>query len=435
MTTAVKQDKRNVAEQLVAEEIISPGQLGEALAIQKREGGTIVSILMSLNHLTPAKVADFLASQPHIPSMELHNYNVPPKVVELLSRDFAVKHQVFPIDKMGKCLTVGMVFPLDDETIAQIQQMTSLRVKAFLCNPSDIQHAIEQYYVSPDTRVHPALTADRVSAGARVENVAGLVQKIDGLPVLPETVRKVQEASQRPDVALREIAALVSQDPVISARLLKLANSPAYGFTHRVDNVDLAVSLLGLKEIAMAVVSSAVIDATEKAGNFDCAAFSRRSMLCATIARRVGALCGFAKSPGIFTAGLLCEIGRFALAQSAPARYEKIPASLDDAGFSDAEEKLFGIGHPEAGYMLAEHWELPHDLSEPIRFHLTPELAKEFPRQTAVIAIAARLTEARLCGMTDPKEIFNGYETPMSTLELSADALMAVFNESASESA
>jgi len=435
MKIALREEKRSIGEQLIAEEVISRGQLTEALAIQKREGGTVVTILMSLNQLTPAKVDEFLASRPGMPSIELHNYAVPSEIITFIPREFAVKHLVFPIDKMGKCLTVGMVFPLDDETIAQIEQLTSLRVKAFLCNPSDIHHAIEQYYVSPDTRVHPGISGERISAGVRVENVASLVQKIDGLPVLPETVRKVQEASQRIDVSLKEIADIVSQDPVISARLLKLANSPSYGFKHMVDNVELAVSLLGLKEISMAVVSSAVMDMTESAGNFDCAAFSRRSMLCAGAAREIGALCGFKKNPSIFTAGLLCEIGRFALAQSAPARYEKIPTNLDDAAFCAAEEKLFGIGHPEAGFMLAEHWELPEDLTEPIRHHLAPERAQAFPEQTAVIALAARLAEAQLCGLNDAKGIFDGHEASIDRLRLSTDSLMSVYAGLSAESA
>ncbi len=429
MKSAVMDDKRTIGEQFVESETISPGQLAEAIAVQKREGGSIVTVLISLNHLTPTKLSAFLAAHPGIPSFELHNYTVPREVVDFVPREFAVKHQVFPIDKMGKLLTVGMVFPLDSETIAQIQQMSSLRVKAFLCNADDIRRAIEHYYPAFDVRARPILSAEGISASARVENISKLVQEVDGLPALPETVQKVQEASQRADISLKEIADIVSKDPVISARLLKLANSPVYGFKHMVDNVDLAVSLLGLKEISMAVLSSAVIDMTEKAGNFDCAAFSRRSMLCAVAARQIGALCGFKKNPGIFTAGLLCEIGRFALAQCAPARYEKIPSTLDDAALCAAEEKLFGIGHPEAGYLLAERWDLPDDLAEPIRFHLTPERAQTSPQQTAVIALASRLAEAHLLSLKDAKEIVGGHELPMDLLKLSAETIVNVYME------
>jgi HD-like signal output (HDOD) protein len=433
MKLAAKEDKKSIGEQLVDAEIISPGQLAEALGVQKKEGGSVVVILMSFNHLTPAKVDEFLASRPGVPSIELHNYSVPREVTSFIPRDFAIKHQVFPIDKMGKLLTVGMAFPLDAETIAHIEEKCSLRVKAFLCNPDDIRRAVEHYYLPESTLLTQTPSAERISAGARVENVALLVQKIDGLPALPETVRKVQEASHRTDVSLKEIADIVAQDPVISARLLKLANSPAYGFKHMVDNVELAVSLLGIKEISMAVLSSAVIDMTEKAGSFDCAAFSRRSMLYAGAARQIGALCGFKKSPGIFTAGLLCEIGRFALARCAPARYEKIPGGLEDSGLCDIEEKLFGIGHPEAGYLVADHWELPTELSEPIRYHLAPERATSCPTQTAVIALAARLGDAHLQGMTDAKMVLDGFDGLLLQLNLSAETAMKIYAELGSE--
>lgn len=429
MKTAAPETKKSVGELLIEAGTITPGELSEAVAVQKKEGGTVVAILLSFNYLTPAKLQKFLASQPGVPSIELANYTVPKEVVSFIPREFAVKHQVFPIDKMGRHLTVGMAFPLDSETIAQIEAMTSLRVKAFLCNADDIRRAIEHYYMPVDARANPMLSGAAITAGARVENVANLVQKIDGLPSLPETVRKVQEASQRPDVSLKELGTIVSQDPVISARLLKLANSPAYGFKNKVDSVELAVNLLGIKEISMAVLSSAVIDIAEKSNGFDFAAFSQHSMICAGAAKRVGALCGYKKNAAVFTAGLLCEIGRFALALCASARYAKIPAGLEDHALNEAEEKLLGVGHAEAGHLLAEHWELPAELAEPIRYHLTPERAQTCPEQAAVVALAARLGDAHRLKLTDPKEILNGYETSMARLQLTADALLTVYSE------
>ncbi len=429
MKTATPEVKRPIGDLLIEAGAVTPGELAEAVAVQKKEGGTVVAILLSFNYLTPAKLQKFIASQPGVPSIELSNYTVPKDVVSFIPRDFAVKHQVFPIDKMGRHLTVGMAFPLDSETISQIEEMTKLKVKAFLCNSDDIRRAIEHYYLPVDARMHPVLSGAAITAGARVENVANLVQKIDGLPSLPETVRKVQEASQRPDVALKELGTIVSHDPIIAARLLKLANSPAYGFKNMVDNVELAVNLLGVKEISMAVLSSAVIDITEKSGGFDFAAFSRHSMICAGAARRISALCGFKKNAAVSTAALLCEIGRFALAQCASARYGKIPAGLEDAALNDAEEKLLGVGHAEAGYLLAERWELPADLAEPIRYHLAPERAQTNPEPTAVVALAARLGDAHRLKITEPKEVLNGYDGLMAKLGLTADQLVTVYSE------
>jgi HD-like signal output (HDOD) protein len=90
---------------------------------------------------------------------------------------------------------------------------------------------------------------------------------------------------------------------------------------------------------------------------------------------------------------------------------------------------VFGMGHPEAGYMLAEHWELPHELSEPIRFHITPERAKEFPQQSAIVALAARLTECHLMNISEPAEIFTDFEDCLSLLGLTQEQLVTVLAE------
>ncbi len=418
--------KKRIGELLIEAEIISKGQLAEALRVQQSDGGKIVEILINLGYLDTAKVAQFLASQPGVPSIEISNYRVEREVLQYVPKSFAVQHELFPLDKLGKLLTVGMAFPLDSATIKKLEEMSGLRVKAWLCRPEDIRNAIEQYYCES-----PAATTDdeaaRINAGARVDSVAQLLHQIDALPTLPQTVQQVQEASEHPDTPLKDIAAIVAKDPAISATLLKLANSPAFGYTRRVDNVELATSLLGLRETRMTVMSSAVIALTEQTGDFNHAAFWRDSMICANTAKTIGNACGLSRSAGLFTAGLLCDIGRFALTVCAPGLYSKIPAGLSDADLHEAEEKILGIGHPEAGYVLAEHWQLPAEISTPIRFHLAPEHAVENAEATAVVALAARLTDAYACGLEDHLEILAGCEASLRKLSLPADKILKIY--------
>jgi HD-like signal output (HDOD) protein len=329
---------------------------------------------------------------------------------------------------MGKLLTVGMAFPLDVATIRSLEDTTGLRVKALLCNPVDIRNAIQHYYIStPETAEAAEREQGQIDSGVRVESVAALIRQIDVLPTLPQTVQQVQEAATSPDSSAKEVAKIVSRDPAISGKLLKLANSAAYGFTHQVDNVELATSLLGLRETIMAVTSSAVVTLTEGSSHFDHEAYWRQSTMCAVAAKKIGEASGLKKMPGLFTAGLLCEIGRFALCESAPERYAKISKELSDAEMLAAEEKVFGIGHAEAGYLLAEHWGLPPDLVEPIRFHLAPDQAQACPEITSVVAIAARCVDARVRGENaDPAVLFESLEPAIQRLGLAVDDLVGV---------
>jgi len=429
---AVDTKKKRIGELLIDADIITKQQLDEALVVQKTNGGKVVEILINLGHLDTGKVAQFLASQPGIPSIDISNYSVQHDILALIPRDFAVKNEVFPIDKMGKLLTVGMAFPLDAATIKKLEDMTGLRVKALLCRPEDIRAAIEQYYGRPEAgspeSKHEAEAA-RISAGARVDGVAQLVRGIDSLPTLPQTVQQVQELAQSAETPLKDIAAIIAQDPAISGKLLRLANSPAFGFSRKVDNVELATSLLGLRETCMAVTSSAIINMTENASRFDHAAFWRQSLICAGLAKNIGTLSGLKKNTGIFTAGLLCDIGRFALFECAPARYAKIPAGLRDRDMVAAEEEAMGLGHPEAGHILAEHWALPKEIAEPIRYHVAPEHAESCPELAAVVSLAARLADAYLRNEQDELELLRGCDTALTRLNLGADKLIKLYKE------
>jgi HD-like signal output (HDOD) protein len=428
----IETKKKRIGELLIDADIITMEQLNQALAVQKKDGGKVVEILINLGHLDTGKVAQFLASQPGIPSIDISNYRVQNDVLSLIPREFALQHEIFPIDKLGKLLTVGMAFPLDAATIKKLEDMTGLRVKALLCSPEDIRNAIEQYYKRPTAAAaeteHDAEAA-RISAGACIDGIAHLISKIDSLPTLPQTVQQVQELAQSAETPLKDIAAIIAQDPAISGKLLRLANSPAFGFTRKVDNVELATSLLGLRETCMAVTSSAIINLTENATRFDHAAFWRQSLLCADLARSIGNLCGLKKNTGIFTAGLLCDIGQFALSECAPARYAKIPATLRDRELVAAEEEALGLGHPEAGHILAEHWALPREIAEPIRFHVTPEHAETCPEITAIVSLAARLVEAHTRNEQDELELLRGCDAALTRLNLAADKLIKLYKE------
>lgn len=325
---------------------------------------------------------------------------------------------------MGQSLTVAMAFPIDMGTIQQIEEMTDMRVTALLCHANDIRAAIRRYY--PDEAEQQSETEqtdliEKLETGLKMESIVSMVRQIDTLPTLPDTVQRVQEATADPDSSLRDIAYIVSNDPPISARLLQLANSAAYGFLSRIDNVRSAITLLGMRETFMAVLSSAVIDITEQSSKFDHQQYWKYSMFSASAARHIAAACGRSRKAGVFTAGLLSDIGRFALAELAGDRYNQIDQSLTGAEFARAEEAALGIAHPEAGHILAVHWRLPDEIANAIRFHHRPELAQPDPEMATMIALASIMAEAHMQDTQPDQSIFIGHEELLKTLGINAD--------------
>jgi HD-like signal output (HDOD) protein len=304
-------------------------------------------------------------------------------------------------------------------------------VSALLCHATDIRRAIRQYYPGEDETQPAEISGEALrehfATGLRMENVVQTVRQIEGLPTLPQTVQRVQEAMADPDTLLKDIAEIVQQDPPIAARLLQLANSAAYGFLSRVSNVQSAITLLGLRETYMAVLSSAVLDLTAKGRGFDHEQYWRSSMFAAGAARKIAAACGQGRNPAVFTAGLLSDIGRYALSQAAPARYAKIDQTVTGPELVEAEEQTLGIGHPEAGHILAVHWNLPEDLATAIRFHHRPQLASEHRMTTGITALAAIMTDAHRMGLAPDESVFENAHTTLEILGMDASRATDVF--------
>lgn len=402
-----------IGELLIREGVISDGQLREALGLQERGGGKLVENLISLGYLDPKTFANFLSRQPGMASINLLNYSIPAEIIKLIPADIALKHEVLPLDRLGRDLTVAMACPLDKQTLDMLQATTGLRVKPFLVSMGDIRVALNRYYRPAGehhvlklqerptaTRPAPLPEPEHASAiakaesGLHFEGIVGLVRKIHTLPALPESVTRVRDAMNDPNSTAGDVAAILARDPALAAKVISLANSAAYGFSHRVDNIEMATRLLGLREIYSVVLSSAVIDYFKKSKYFDYKAFWRRSMIAATSARIVGKIYGKRTSSGLFAAGLLHDIGRVVLAEVAGDRYAKIDQSLPDAEVIAMEEHALGIAHPEAGFILTDSWDLPPELTEAVRFHHDIAKATAAPDVVAVVGLAALMTDA-----------------------------------------
>ena len=167
---AVPEQKARIGELLIQAELITPEQLTKALQIQKDEGGKTVEILIAMEYLDTHDFVNFLSRMPGVASINLLNYSIPKEVIALVPEAFALKHEVVPIDKMGKDLTIGMVCPLDSKTIASLEEQTGLRVRPLLVAANDIHVALNRYYAPKEEKSNTFSLPDAQSSrGAPVQ--------------------------------------------------------------------------------------------------------------------------------------------------------------------------------------------------------------------------------------------------------------------------
>jgi len=130
---------------LLEADLIDSAQLQRALEHQEYRGGRIVGILVELDMLEHEQVYTFLARR-GLPAVDPRHCRVQQQVCDLLPRDFVMQHELLPVDRLGRLLTVAMVYPFDVDAIAQAEEGTGLRVKPMLCRAKEFYEAARRLY-------------------------------------------------------------------------------------------------------------------------------------------------------------------------------------------------------------------------------------------------------------------------------------------------
>lgn len=197
---------------------------------------------------------------------------------------------------------------------------------------------------------------------------------VEALPPLPAVALRVMQVAQDPRSSAADLAIVVSADPGLSARILRMANSAAYRRSRDITSVQDALVMLGFVLARNVAISGAIAGAYAP----DCLnalfridAFWRHSI---AVAFRASELAGKSRRidvPSAFTAGILHNMGRLAMFYADPAALDQAVAQAmaADSALEPVEERLIGYDHAAVGGILAEKWNLPPDVIDAIRGH------------------------------------------------------------------
>lgn len=200
--------------------------------------------------------------------------------------------------------------------------------------------------------------------------VAGI--KPADLPAPPREAIRIVHACSRPDIDSRQLAAIITHDPVLTAELLRVANSPFFGFRTRVRSAAHAVTLLGQQAVRNMALCIAMRDALRKDAipGLDVQDFWELALRRAVSARQLAELAGL-DADECFTAGLLQDFGMlvlFYLFQYQVPQWPRLRCLMPDDRHAQ-ERLLFRMTHDQVGRMLADTWRLPPELAGAIGGH------------------------------------------------------------------
>ncbi len=207
-----------------------------------------------------------------------------------------------------------------------------------------------------------------------------IIQKyITSMPALPVTVTKVVEIANNPATSPVDLNKVISLDPVLMAKVLKLINSAYYGVANKVNSLVRAIIMLGINTVKNLALSSAVIDTLGKKNQFralDPQAFWRHSLAVGVTSKLI------AKKKGVeanrleeyFIAGLLHGIGKIPLNNALSELYVEAMSIADrqHIPLAAAERKVFGFDHTFVGVQIGEAWKLGNAILDTIKYQIRP---------------------------------------------------------------
>ena len=193
------------------------------------------------------------------------------------------------------------------------------------------------------------------------------------LPTLPHILLKLIEACNRDDKDLNEIGEMISKDPALSAKMLKLVNSAFFGLPRKVDLISDAVVLVGtggIKNLAICACVYEVFPGLPKNSTFNLKQFWWHSLRCAFLAKHMASTQGSCRPDEAFLAALLHDIGKVLLWVNFNRTYSALLEQCGDhTDLQLAGEARMGATHAEVGAWLLERWSLESSIVDCVRYH------------------------------------------------------------------
>jgi putative nucleotidyltransferase with HDIG domain len=253
------------------------------------------------------------------------------------------------------------------------------------------------------------------------------IERIDTLPTIPNVLKKLLIVIENPKVSLTEIGAFISNDPVLTTRVLKMVNSPIYGFPGRISSVQQALILLGLNVVRGLLLGVSVFEVMQKS----MVGLWEHSLGAAIAARLIAKKKNITEADEISVAALLHDIGKVVLILRFKEEYEQVvkEAEAKDLLIFEAERNIFGITHAESGAWVAKRWNFPPTLIEVIEYHHKPHLAKTVQLQTSIIHLADILVRASGFGFPGDHSVPAVNQTAWELLQLTDTDLRSIIDE------
>jgi len=229
---------------------------------------------------------------------------------------------------------------------------------------------------------------DKIAMMAKAEQ---LVEKIDDLPTIPAVATQVLQLLDQPDVRIEQVADLMLSDQVMTARVLKMINSPVYKPGNRITSLKRALVYLGMRHIREVALTTSFIDAfDDNAGAFEVGTFWEHSFGVGMVSKVFAEKIGYPDLEQAYIGGIIHDIGEVFLSNYLRDEFQAVLDSVKGKPVSlvDAEAEQLGTTHCEIGLCMARKWNFPAVYCDVIANHHKPSEATIDPILCAIVNLS-----------------------------------------------
>ena len=209
---------------------------------------------------------------------------------------------------------------------------------------------------------------------------------------LPAVVTQAMELLNNPNTSASDVGQIISQDPALSVRLLKIVNSAFYGFPSRIETISRAITIVGTLELTDLILGASAIHAFEKIPNqlVDMEKFWEHSLYAGIVARILARYLRAPNTERCFVMGLLHDVGTLILYRQQPDKSRQaLELSIEQSiPLHVSEREILSFDHGDVGAELMLAWKLPASFIEVTRHHHQPSAAERYRLETALIHLA-----------------------------------------------
>ena len=227
-------------------------------------------------------------------------------------------------------------------------------------------------------------------------NLIDLVNLVGDPPTIPTVARKVIQVCSSDDCDMKLLDKLISSDPALASRILKIANSAFYGTLRSINTIKSAIVLIGIKTVKNFVVTASMKDVYKRFGLAENILWEHSigaAIACNIIAKEFQ--CRTDVIEFAFIAGLLHDIGKLLMNNSMPDKYSDIIYEFynNNTPFYIIEQDKLGFTHADVGSMVLKKWNFSADLERAIANHHRIQIVKELIDTQVMLALLIELAD------------------------------------------